>query len=502
MSSEKHSYGQILKSSSIVGGAQGINYLIGMVRVKLVAVLLGPAGVGLVGLYMAATDMVGTFARLGVNESGVREVAEAHASNQPERIARAIKTLRRLSWATGFFGWILTAALSYPLSVWAFGSGEYVWAIALLGCSLLLTFVSGGQSALLQGMRRIGDLARVNVLSAIVSTIFAVSLYWWLGQKGIVPVLIVTAAVNLGFSWWFARKISVASVTLTLPETLTHAKRFIHLGVAFMWSALFGAVVALGIRSLIVRELGLDANGIYQAAWTISGMFGGFIISAMGTDFYPRLTAVANDSPAATKLVNEQTEIGVLLALPGVQASLAFAPLLMHVFFSAKFVTGAELLPWFLVAVFLRMITYPMGYILSAKAAGGKFAMLTTLFHIANISLCVVLIPVLQLKGVAIANTVLCVIYLFGMRRVAGPLVKFTWAAETKKLMVVSVFLVVANFAIAILVPPVPALVLGGVITILSSVYSLRGLVTRLGTQHRVIQLIRRLPFGGAVCGL
>ena len=38
----RNSYGQILKSSSIIGGAQGINYLIGMVRVKLVAVLLGP----------------------------------------------------------------------------------------------------------------------------------------------------------------------------------------------------------------------------------------------------------------------------------------------------------------------------------------------------------------------------------------------------------------------------------------------------------------------------
>ncbi len=502
MSKPTHSYGQILKSSSIIGGAQGINYLISMVRVKLVAVLLGPAGVGLVGLYMSATDMVGTFAKLGVNESGVREVAEAHASNQPERIARAIKTLRRLSWATGFLGWLLTAALSYPLSFWAFGSGEHAWAIAILGGSLLLAFVSGGQSALLQGMRRISDLARVNVLSAIGSTMAAVSLYWWLGQKGIVPVLIVTAAVNLGYSWWFARKVSVASVALTLPETLIHAKRFIHLGVAFMWSALFGAVVALGIRSLIVRDLGLDSNGIYQAAWTISGMFGGFIISAMGTDFYPRLTAVVNDSPAATKLVNEQTEIGVLLALPGVQASLTFAPLLMHVFFSAKFVAGAELLPWFLVAVFLRMITYPMGYILTAKAAGGKFAMLTSLFHISNISLCAALIPVLHLKGVAIANAVLCVIYLFGMRRVAGPLVGFSWASETKKLMGISLLLVAANFAIALFVPMVPAIILGGLITVLSSVFSLRGLVTRLGTQHRVIQLIRRFPFGGAVCGL
>jgi len=99
MSSNRSSYGQILKSSSIVGGAQALNYLISMARTKLVAVLLGPSGVGLVGLYMSATDMVGTFAKLGVNESGVREVAEAHAGKNPEQVARTIKTLRRLSWA-------------------------------------------------------------------------------------------------------------------------------------------------------------------------------------------------------------------------------------------------------------------------------------------------------------------------------------------------------------------------------------------------------------------
>jgi PST family polysaccharide transporter len=456
----------------------------------------------LVGLYLSAIDMVGTIAKLGINESGVREVAEACSKADAQQIARTIKTLRRLTLCTGILGWILTVILSYPLSIWAFGSGKQAWAIAILGCSLLLTFVTGGQSALLQGMRRIGDIARMGVLGAIMSTIVAVSLYWWLGQEGIVPVIIATAAVNLGYSWWYARKIEVVPVSLGWPETYVHAKRFIKLGVSFMWSAVFGAAVALGIRSLIVRELGLDANGIYQAAWTISGMFGGFIISAMGTDFYPRLTAVSNDHPVATQLVNEQTEIGLLLALPGVQGSLAFAPLLMHLFFSAKFLSGADMLPWFLVSVFFRMITYPMGYILVAKAAGGKFAMLTTLFHVAHISLIVVLLPVLQLRGVAIANTLLCVIYMLLMRRVAGPLVDFSWASDTKKLMLVSIALVTAGFAISLLLPETPALVVGGLLVILSSVFSLRGLVTRLGEQHRLILMACRLPFGRTLCGL
>lgn len=170
-----------------------------MARTKLIAVLLGPSGVGLVGLYMSAIGLVGTFAALGIDSSGVREVAEASGSGDAEKIARTVKTLRRVCWATGLLGWLLTAALSYPLSVWTFGSGERVWAVAILGVTLLFGAVSNGQSAFIQGTRRIGDLARLNVLGAIAGTIIALGLYGWLGQRGIVPVFITSAAANLGF---------------------------------------------------------------------------------------------------------------------------------------------------------------------------------------------------------------------------------------------------------------------------------------------------------------
>jgi PST family polysaccharide transporter len=62
------SYGQILKSSSIVGGAQAINYVVGLLRTKAVALLLGPSGVGLVGLYVSAIGLVGTFAQCVIDD--------------------------------------------------------------------------------------------------------------------------------------------------------------------------------------------------------------------------------------------------------------------------------------------------------------------------------------------------------------------------------------------------------------------------------------------------
>ena len=44
-------YLHILKYTGLFGGVQGLNVLIGIVRNKLVAVLLGPQGVGLTLLF-------------------------------------------------------------------------------------------------------------------------------------------------------------------------------------------------------------------------------------------------------------------------------------------------------------------------------------------------------------------------------------------------------------------------------------------------------------------
>jgi enterobacterial common antigen flippase len=494
-----NSYGQILRSSSIVGGAQGISYVIAMIRVKLVAVLLGPAGVGLVGLYASITGLMGTIAGLGIDSSGVREVAEAHSSADPERIARTLKTLRRFCWITGLVGWLFTAALSYPLSVWTFDTPDRAWAIALLGGTILLGTLTGGQTALIQGTRRIGDLARLNVLGAIASTFVAVGIYAVLGEKGIVPVFIITAAINLSFAAWFAGQIKTVHVTQTWMETLDDSKRLVSLGIAFMYGALLAALVGLAIRLLIVRHLGLDASGVYQAAWALSGLFAGFIINAMGADFYPRLTAVANNNEQVNKLVNEQIEIGVLLALPGLLGTLIFAPLLMHIFYSDKFMPGSELLPWLAIGVFGQVISFPLGFIQRAKGRTAWIFVSQTHLNLLNLVLSVVMLVNLGLESVAWAFALTTCIHGLVVFSIARHLSAFRWGTSTVGLTFSASAMIGLGFATqhyssGLIGYTLSALVMGA-----GCLFSLGGIYARLGADHRLIKAALKIP-GGAFC--
>lgn len=465
-----------------------------MVRTKLVAILIGPSGVGLVGLYNSATILIGILVGLGIGSSGIREVALAHSSGDPERLAHILKTLRRACWVTGFIGWGITAAFSYPLCLWVFGSGERTWAISLLGITVLLGAVGDGQRALLQGVRRIGDLARMGVYSILISTVVAVILYSWLGEQGIVPVLIISAIINVVVAWRYARKVQIIPVCQSITDSCRNSKHLLGLGLSFMWSGLLSSGAALVVRSMIVREYGIDANGIYQAAWAISGMFAGFIFTAMGTDFFPRLTAVAHENDQVNRLVNEQTEIGILLTLPGLLGTLAFAPWLMHLFYTSAFVAGSELLQWFLLGTFGRAVSWPMIYIQLAKNESKWFAFTEFTFWALHLGLSLLLLHWCGLRGGAMGYFIPNIVYVIGMLWLAAHLSGFRWSKPVIKLLLVSGMLVTAIFVSRYFFFESLSITIGALITATSLIYSLRGFAHRVGSENRFFSIIYRIP--------
>ena len=450
-----------------------------MARTKVVAILLGPEGIGLVSLYQSIIDLVGNVAGLGIASSGVREVAEACASNDSRRIAVATQTLKRLSWLTGVLGWLVTAALSYPLSQWILGSHLHAGAIALLGASLLFTMASGGQMACIQGMRRIGDLAKLQILSMCTSTAVAIGIYFWLREKGILPVLISSAIISFAGSWWYASKLRIEKIDLDWIATWQNSKRLIQLGIAFMWSALMTAGVAFTIRAMITRDLGIEANGIFQSAWAISGMFAGFILSAMGTDFYPRLTAAAHDNSVMNKLVNEQTEIGLLLALPSLVGTIVFAPIIMKIFYSAKFVAGADLLPWMVLGILFKIISWPMGFIQLAKGATRWFVASETLFGVSQLLLSAILLKTFGLQGAAYSFATLYVIHAFAMLIISKRLSHFAWNAHAIRLLLLSLILVGITLFIEGRTHEIPNLNIGIILFLLSVLICIREIMMR-----------------------
>ena len=470
------------------------NQLIALVRTKAVAVLLGPAGMGLVGLYVSATGFMGTIASLGINQSGVRAVAEAAGEGDVQKISQVAKTLRRACWITGIFGWLLTVAVAYPLSNWTFQSPNHAAVLAILGCTVLFSTVSGGETALINGVRRVGDLARTQVYSAVFSTIIAVSIYAVWREEGIVPVIIVTGLIQVGVTYFFARKIDLVPVDQSWAATAKGVRNLVSLGLAFMYTGLLLNFVGLGTRTLVVREQGLEANGLYQAAWMISGMLATFVLAAMGRDFYPRLTAAHADPKRVNKLVNEQIEVGILLGIPGLVATVAFAPLLMEILYSSKFAPSAQLLPYFAAGVFVRLVSWPLGFILLAKGESFKYSAVATVFQFSQLALTFFLLPAYGLIGVAIAFVISELIQLILYYASGRYLVGLSLSSGVKQLVLFGLMTLGASCLLLAYIRHPLVYFLSAFLCCLALVFTIHGLSVRLPESSGIISFLRRAP--------
>lgn len=488
------SYSQIIKSSSIVGGAAGITFLLLMIRTKFFAVLVGAGGVGLMSGLTAIQNFVGTVAGLGIQSSAVREIAAAVSNGQEQAIGCAVLTTRRICWLTGLVGMLTIVAFSPLLSRLTFESDAYTIDIAALGIVILLVNLAGGQLALLQGMRRISEMANANISAAALGTIIAIGCYYLLGLRGIVPSLIAIATLQLAFAWRFARRVPVPMITLTWMQTFRKARTLVTLGFVFMWSALMVSIVSYFTIFLISRQMGLEAVGLYSAAFLLSGVSVNFVLGAMGADYYPRLVGVAHDKDAVNRLVNEQTEVGLLLALPGLMATLTLAPWILHIFYAREFVAATELLHWFVLGCLGRVISWPLGFLMLALGRGRWFLLTETSANLVHIIFIAIGLKLFGIEGVAIAFFMMYVCYIAAVYLVCGHLTEFSWSANSRRIALYTlpasaiVFLVCQNLSVWL------ATMISVPITLTLGLFCLRELILLVEPEHRVVRVISQLP--------
>lgn len=486
----QHTYAQILKSSMIIGGSSIVNIALGIIRTKAMAVLLGPSGVGLMGLFGSIADLTQTLAGMGINSSGVRQIAESAGSGETERIARTAIVLRRIAALLGLFGATLLVAFSKPVSSITFGTDQHAGAVALLAIAVFFTSVSGGNVALIQGLRRIPDLARISIFGAVFSTASSIPVIYFLRENGIVPSLISIAAMSMLTSWWYSRKVEIQSILMAVSQVRTEAAALLKLGLAFMGSGLLSMGSAYVVRMIIVRTTGLQAAGIYQSAWTVGGLYVAFILQSMGADFYPRLTAVSRDNNLCNRLVNEQAQISLLLAGPGVIATLTFAPLVIALFYSAKFAAAVNLLRWICLGMTLRVISWPMGFILLAKGEQQLFfwtEVAATFVHVGLAWLC---IAQFSLDGAGMAFFGLCLFHALVIYSIVHRLTGFNWFEANRKIGRIFIFLIGLIFFAFSMFPFWLASAIGSLAMLIGCIYSGRILIALLPA-NRMPRLIK-----------
>jgi PST family polysaccharide transporter len=452
-----------------------------MVRNKLLAVLLGPMGVGLAGLYTSVTSLVSSVTGLGIPTSGVRQIADSINKNDHQRIAVTVATLRAITWLAGLVGMCSIVLFASPISQKTFLDHNHVWGLIIVAAVVLIDGIAAKHRTVLQGLRRVAELSACQVLGAIGGTIAAIPLLFIFHDRGIPGFLVAASLCGALAAWWFARRQPVQKIHLSRQQFFSELRGLMNVGTASVAVGMLATGVMYLARLMVVRILGMDAVGLYQATWTLSSTYVGVVLTAMGTDFFPRISAAIGDRTACNRLINEQTEMGILIALPGVLATVVLAPWVLQGVYSAAFRSATDVIRWQILGVALRVVSWPLGVIPLAKGRGGLFILIETCFAIIQLALLYLCVQWRQFEGIGIAVFLHSAVYLFGILVIAGLLTRFSWTRHCQMTLLVAALATGAAFLLCRYTRPAISVPSGLLITALAAVWSLKKLQTVLG---------------------
>ena len=100
MSENKSSYGNIFKTTFLFGFVQVFNIAVKVVLNKIVAMILGAEGMGIIGIYNSAINLLKTGTGLGISQSAVRDISEAYNNDNKTEFSRIITLVNKVIFFT------------------------------------------------------------------------------------------------------------------------------------------------------------------------------------------------------------------------------------------------------------------------------------------------------------------------------------------------------------------------------------------------------------------
>jgi O-antigen/teichoic acid export membrane protein len=360
-------YRSILKATSIFGGTQFVQILVGLVRSKFVALLIGTTGMGLNSIYMSSLTVFITVFGMGINMSVVKDLSKAYDAQDWQGYAKISKAFNRILLFLGITGTLFVIAISSLLSDWSFNDSEHIGAFCFLSLIVLFTLLSQGNTALLISSRRIKSTAACSIVSSIASLLIAVPFFYFWRLDGVVPGIVFSTIANYVVTLFYVRSVKLEPSELSVNETWKLARSFIVLGMAMVIASLMGNVTSYLINLFINRFGGLSDLGLYGAGFTITFQTLSMVFAAMGADYFPRLSAAMGNKDRMNQTINEQSEILLLLSTPILAVFMIVAPVVIRVLLSEEFLPVTGFIRILCLGMLLRAASYALGYASFAK---------------------------------------------------------------------------------------------------------------------------------------
>jgi len=393
--------------------------LFGVITSKIIAVNLGPTGVGLLSILRQTRDTLLMLTSFNGGTAIVQGIA-SRRENDRYTYSFVVSVIILISTIVVVFVLLLGAPFIAKYTLHR-TDPKYIWLIR--GISIPLIFSTGIMlfSSILNGYRAIGRLAIVHVTASAMSMIIAypITLYVADGNPiGFIWMMSISTGIGCLAAYVFARYANMLPSTkevmsiLNKDIALENVQYFLSFATTTLVTGFASTLTVLAIRSMIVSNQGLGAAGIFDVAWTLSMMYITLVLTSFSTYYMPTLSQ-SKDLVSKNLLVTRIFRLTVLIVVPLIISVIVLKPLIVQLLYSSKFLYALTIIRWMLIGDYLKSTSWVFGVTIIASADKRTLFWSEILFQLLFLSLAgVAMVYFENLEGIGIAFVIMYSLYL------------------------------------------------------------------------------------------
>lgn len=381
--SDKKNFKDGLKGTALFGGVGILNILISILKSKIIAVLLGPAGMGVLGLYNSAVDLINKSTNFSLRTSAVKDISSAYATGDNSKISKTYSVFRKLIILTGLLGLVICSISSPYLSFTSFGNYSYIIPFVILALSFPFLQFSDGLNVLMQGTRHLKLLAKSNIVGNITSLIIVIPLYFIWGIEGVVYTVVIGYVVHFLVAWYYTKEVKIDVYLISFREAIREGKSMLKMGFMISLQGILVALSAYIVRAYISQVNSVEEVGLYTAGFYIINTYTGIIFSGMSTEYYPRIASMAEDNTKVFRAVDSQSELSIMLLSPLLCAFILLGDWAIMLLYSKAFLQVKLMINISLIGMLFKAPSWCLGYVYLGKGDSKTFFWneLVTIFY-------------------------------------------------------------------------------------------------------------------------
>lgn len=404
---------EIIKVFSLNAIATSIRMLAGLISVKIVAAIIGPAGVAIMGQLNNISSIILGIASGGIGSGIVKYVSE-YKEDKVE-IRKLLSNAIRIVLCFTFFTSIILILLHDYLSKWILLSDEYGYVFLIFGFTILFYTLNSLLVSILNGYKEFKKFVRVNICGTIFGLLFSITLVTTFGLTGAMINAVTFQSFMFFITLWMCRKypwLSILNFTGKYDKETT--QKYLKYSLMAFVSLALVPVSQMLMRGYVISEISITEAGWWEGINRISNMYLSVLTTSIGVYYLPKLSEIKDNYELRYEIFRCY-KVFIPILLLATFSIYALRNFIIWLLFTPAFYPMENLFIWQLLGDFFKIASWLLAYLMVAKAKTILFITTEILFTLSFVVLGFIFIHWNGTAGITQAYMTNYIIYLLTM---------------------------------------------------------------------------------------